>query len=269
MSRCAAIAALIALSGAACDSPVPAARRHGANTEAAYCHARVNGTGEVAVEREYLPRVVACENGAAGYEALKAQAIAARSYLYYRLDRTGSIADGTRDQVFSCGREPTEEHRQAVRDTAYQVLSHRGRQVAGFFVAGARPRHARCTGGRDTTRTERYVTYNGERSGRAVRKTRLGANHPANRGAMSQNGADCLAQRGWDASQILRFYYGADVEVSRADDTACRSSDEPMIAGWGGDRGIALASFGLALAIAMAARTSRVRRPRKRRCTRR
>ncbi|MSP59966.1 MAG: hypothetical protein EXR72_06425 [Myxococcales bacterium] len=61
---------------------------------AAYCTANVKGVGKVDTEKVYLPRVVHCENGGAPYEALKAQAIAARTYLYYKMETAGSIADG-------------------------------------------------------------------------------------------------------------------------------------------------------------------------------
>ena len=42
----------------------------------------VQGIGPVPTESDYVPHVVACENGAASFEALKAQAVAARSYAY-------------------------------------------------------------------------------------------------------------------------------------------------------------------------------------------
>ncbi|MEM6296995.1 MAG: SpoIID/LytB domain-containing protein, partial [Myxococcota bacterium] len=50
---------------------------------AAYCEVNVTGTGVIDLETEYLPNVVRCENGGANLEALKAQAIAARSVAYY------------------------------------------------------------------------------------------------------------------------------------------------------------------------------------------
>ncbi|MCU0677190.1 MAG: hypothetical protein MUE69_30935 [Myxococcota bacterium] len=188
----------------------------------AYCEAMVQGVGLVDVESDYLPHVVNCENGAAAFEALKAQAVAARTYLYYRLDRTGSIADGTSDQVYSCGREPREEHYEAVRQTEGVVLQYGERTIAGFFVAGARNQPAPdCRGSTDDpTNTERYVTYNEGLSGDAITQTTLGFVHPTNtynRGCMSQNGGHCLAGQGWGYEDILRFYYGADIEIVRAE----------------------------------------------------
>src|SRR5688500_6305532 len=80
----------------------------------ALCQVEVRGVGTLEVETDYLPHVVQCENGAASSAALEAQAIAARSYLYYKLERESSISDGQGDQVYSCGRDPTTEHLAAV-----------------------------------------------------------------------------------------------------------------------------------------------------------
>lgn len=187
---------------------------------AAYCEATVVGMGQVEVETDYLPHVVNCENGSAGFEALKAQAVAARSYLYYRLDRTGEIRDGTEDQVYSCGRSPSKLAYLAVEATSGQILMYQGTQVAGFYVAGARQNPPACRQGTDDpTATEEFVTYNTGRIGDDVQQTALGFVHPqnlANRGCKSQNGAACLADLGWRYDQILRFYYGEDIEVARA-----------------------------------------------------
>ncbi len=193
------------------------------------CTAHVEGAGLVDVENDYLPRVVACENGAADTEALKAQAVAARSYLYYIIDFYGAIDDGTSDQVYSCGRVPLQVHRDAVRQTAGQVLTYRGRVVAAFYVAGAVPSALAVAcmplpDDHDPWNTERYVTYNWGLSGTEVSQTPLGYIDPynyRNRGCQSQNGADCLSREGWQYEDILRYYYGSDInlQVVGADDT--------------------------------------------------
>jgi peptidoglycan hydrolase-like amidase len=182
-----------------------------------YCEAMLTGVGVVDVEPDYLPNVVACENGGASFEALKAQAVAARSYLYHKLDSGGSIQDGTRDQVYSCGRTPSMNHVLAVATTAGQILQFRDTQVVGFYSAGARQMGPTCRGGAsDPTNTERFITYNEGLTGSAVQQTTLGRVGPGvllNRGAMSQNGAACLANQGMTYVQILKFYYGADVDI--------------------------------------------------------
>lgn len=187
----------------------------------AYCQATVVGIGEVDVETDYLPNVVNCENGNASFEALKAQAVAARSYLYYRLDRGGSIMDSTGDQVYSCGRSPSMLAFMAVEATSGQILTYRDTQVAAFYVAGAKQEPPACLGGTsDPTSTEPYVTYNQGKSGDDIEQTSLGwvdpGNH-ANRGCMSQNGSDCLSDDGWIYDDILRFYYGEDIVITQAE----------------------------------------------------
>lgn len=213
---------------AACRPEAPPATRRSSLGEA-YCQAVVKGAGgtvtTVDVETEYLPRVVQCENGNAGFEALKAQAVAARSYLYYQLDRAGEIEDGPQAQVYGCSRPPSPRAHAAVRATSGEILAYRGIQVAGFYVAGAKHRSPECSVGQelphdvsveDPFDTEHYVTYNAGRSGRDVAQTKLGLIDPrnrSNRGAKSQNGAACLAAQGWTYEAILRFYYGEDIEL--------------------------------------------------------
>lgn len=186
----------------------------------ARCEVDVLGTGLVDVENDYLPHVISCENGAADYEALKAQAVAARSYLYYRLATgDGTIRDGQADQVYTCANEPTAEHFQAVAETAGEVLVYRGVEVAAFYVAGAIPSdRVSCIsapGDNDYSGTEPYVTVNWGFIEEGVQQSHLGwindANY-ANRGCKSQNGAHCLAEAGWGYEDILIFYYGLDIE---------------------------------------------------------
>ena len=188
----------------------------------AYCTVNVIGKGTKAIETDYLPRVVRCENGGAPLEALKAQAVAARSYLYYKLNSSGSIADGTSDQVYTCGTQPSAVHYQAVTETAGQVLRYQGTQVAAFYVAAAVPSTANCVAkasDNDYSNTEHFVTYNWGKSGTGIKQTTLGwvnsGNH-ANRGCKSQNGASCLAKKGWGYKDILKFYYGMDIELVTA-----------------------------------------------------
>ena len=188
------------------------------------CDAPVAGTSGVDIELDYLPHVVKCENGAASYEALKAQAVAARSYLYYKIERNGSIADGTSDQVYSCDREPSQIHYDAVADTAGIHLVYQNTLVCTFYVAGAHPSdEISCIATADDPEdfnTEHYVTYNWGYSGSEVQQTHLGwidDDNLANRGCMSQNGSDCLSDQGWGYEDILRFYYGADIGFAVAE----------------------------------------------------
>jgi hypothetical protein len=218
----------------------------------------------VDVEQEYLPRVIQCENGPADDEALKALAVAARSYLYYKVARTGFLRDSTADQVFGCRREPEPRHHAAVAATRREVLQYRGHQVAGFYVAGARAGDGKgtlaCGTGSDPTRTEPYVTYNEGASGAAVRQTRLGLRHDdnlANRGGLSQHGSHCLARAGYDYRSILRFYYGEDIALASAvGDCEPGVTDDAGVLAWlGRHRTLALiVALGAALLLVRAGR---------------
>ena len=117
----------------------------------------VQRAGAVSVESDYLPRVVCCENGGAPSEALKAQAVMARTYLYFRyhdeklgtVDRpfTGTAAD----QAYFCTNEVTAACRAAVRVTADRIMFFPASNEeaietgpdtlanVGFFVDGPRP----------------------------------------------------------------------------------------------------------------------------------
>src|SRR5690606_37785708 len=68
----------------------------------AYCEILVEGKGIKDIETDSLPRVVTCENGGANLEALKAQAIAARSVAYYAIATNGSICYSQGCQVYTC-----------------------------------------------------------------------------------------------------------------------------------------------------------------------
>ena len=204
----------------ACAASTDEPERIGKSAEplTAYCTANVVGVGKLDAETKYLPGVVHCENGGAPYEALKAQAIVARTYLYYKMETSGSIKDGTGDQVYSCGSPPTAAQIKAVKDTAGQVLQYKGTTIAGFFVRGGAGSPPSCHGA-TSDYTEKYVTYNQGLSGSAIHQTSLGWISPTNyrnRGCLSQLGTRCLATAGKNDDQMLRFYYGADIEVVTA-----------------------------------------------------
>lgn len=189
----------------------------------AYCSVLVDGTGWVDTENDYLPRVIACENGAANAQALEAQAIAARSTAYYYMATSGSICDSQSCQVYTCGATPQAKHYQAVSATSGKYLMYNNTLTYGFYVAGDASTSApSCVG--SSGGTEGWVTYNQGQTGTNVTQTQLGWVHNPgdygygqNRGCMSQNGAKCLEnQLGYNELDILRFYYGADIGVVQA-----------------------------------------------------
>lgn len=216
----ACVAVVPALPGCGGEDPgqyTETVRRVGQPLEA-YCTANVIGTGSVDVETDYLPHVVQCENGGAPFESLKAQAVSARTYLYYKLETSGSIADGTGDQVYTCSRPPTADAYRAVQETSGQFLSYQGTTICAFYVAGAKQSPPACQGATDAS-TEKYVTYNWGLSGDNIHQTTLGWVDPGNkrnRGCLSQWGSRCLADAGWVYTDILKFYYGMDITLETA-----------------------------------------------------
>jgi hypothetical protein len=203
----------------------------------------VTGLGLKPTESDYIPNVVKSENGLASFEALKAQAVAARTFAYYKMIQQGSIRDGTADQVYTGnGSAPRQIHYDAAAATEGEILWVRdniGTQVdvliLAFYVAGAIPTGPFNTatpgviyesGDSDPTSTEHYVTYpyaKGQVGGYNPGST-LGfigqdpINNPnwPNRGAMSQNGSDYLSDNSVSYLDILKYYYGADIQVRTA-----------------------------------------------------
>ncbi|MBX3129862.1 MAG: hypothetical protein KF718_24310 [Polyangiaceae bacterium] len=226
-ARGAAVLAVGALGVAACGGEGDAVESLGQRREAvvaplaqAYCSITVQTKGVKSMEEDYLPRVITCENGGANLQALKAQAIAARSVAYYAIATSGSICDSQGCQVYTCGAQPQAKHYQAVQETAGMYLSYASMLTYGFYVAGdsaVQPPGCKDVGGTTT----KYITYNQGKTGTGVTQTTLGWVGPPgygqNRGCMGQWGARCLENNnGYDYVQILRFYYGDDIQILKA-----------------------------------------------------
>lgn len=200
----------------------------------------VTGFGAVDTETNYVPYVTYFENGAADYEALKAQAVAARTFAYYQMQSKGYIDNGTTDQVYyKSGRGlPKQRHYDAAAATEGEILTFRNPAtadqllIASFFVAGALPTGSSKVPGTiaqatssssDPTSTEQWVTYPWEAGeiGNQNIGTPLGfrgsPTNPfyRNRGAMSQNGGNYMAQHGYSYMDILKYYYGADIQIEQ------------------------------------------------------
>lgn len=205
------------------QQPVPGVRVP-APLAGAHCDVQVEGQGLLDMENDYLPHVIRCEAaGVANLETLKAQAIAARSVAYYSVETSGSICDSQGCQVYSCGATPSAIHYQAVEETSGVYLSYNNTLTYGFYVAGdSNTSPPSCVGVSGST--EGWVTYNEGLSGTDVEQTALGYIHNPgdpgygqNRGCMSQWGAHCLeSNNGYDYMDILRFYYGEDIQTIQA-----------------------------------------------------
>lgn len=214
-----------------------------------------NNVQQIPIETDYIPNVVQAENGAASMEALKAQAVAARSFLYFKLNDFGSIGDGQNDQVYSNGSPPSAAHIAAAAATEREVIRWgtglNDVTVAAFYVSGTRPSTSGTApfgvaepGDLPAAPQEQYVTYNRGLTGNNIDQTSLGFQtnppslFPKNRGGMSQNGGDFLSDNGWNYVDILRFYYGADIHLEVAKTPASGSKPAlKTIAGFDVDQG--------------------------------
>jgi len=167
---------------------------------------------------DYVARVCTRENGAAAFEALKAQAVAARTYVLRAMRDEGPIGTPAKPlpnsegfQTYAATASPG--CLAAAGQTRGVVLRWGGALIVANYVAGARLKED-GTLGDDPTRTEKWVTNNRGRTGMQVLPTPLSrVDRADNRGCMSQNGSDWMARRGLDFAAILRFYYGDDVWI--------------------------------------------------------
>lgn len=190
----------------------------------AHCEILVEGKGVKQMETDYLPHVITCENGGANLEALKAQAIAARSVAYYYIENQGSVCDSQGCQVYGCGAEPSAMAIQAVNETSGMYMNFNNVLTYAFYVAGDPNTPPPACVGNVNVGTEHWVTYNENQTGANVDQTALGwifqpneNGYGQNRGCMSQWGARCLENNnGYDYLGILNFYYGDDIVITQA-----------------------------------------------------
>lgn len=224
-----------------------------------------NVTGPLDVETKYLPQVVCCENGAAPKGALEAQAVMARTYMYFSNAESGlgtqaKPFQGTQaDQAYHCTTTVSQACRDAVDATRDQISAYTNAKGAlilnvSFFVDGPRPsclankscacaepaatvtmsptdHPAACqcfTFSSNGLANPAYVTYNWSHTGTAVKGSTIGdpANE-SNRGCASQNIQACLAYAGWSYLDQLRFFYGQDLVLIHSDGTAIDQPTAP------------------------------------------
>ncbi len=197
----------------------------------AFCEIEVRGEGSVPTETEYLANVIYCENGDADLESLKAMAIAARSVAYWEMGVNADICDDDRCQVFSCPGEPSPIHYRAVEETSGMYLFYGDEVTYGFNVRGSETIPSSLC---QPVQTEEWVTHNLGRQGEDVEQTELGwvsdpgdAAYGQNRGCMSRLGMQCLASElDYDYEDILRYYYGADIQIGQAQGECVKAIEE-------------------------------------------
>lgn len=177
-----------------------------------YCPNGITVTGTDAGTYElddYIERVVTAENGGAHPEALKALAIAARTYAINRTNNcSDSIPNSTAAQVMA--HEASDKVKEALQSVKGSVLLYNG----NYFSAEYSSFWGDCAGGQctstfiripsDVTRTysipSNYVTISkGHERG------------------LSQNGSNFMAtEEGKTYDEILRFFYADGIEITGA-----------------------------------------------------
>jgi len=217
----------------------------------------LDGQGELPLDA-YVARVVTAEmGGSREIEALKAQAIVARTFVERALRDDPTLGTAAKPVPNSpksfqaAAAEATPLATRAANETRGGVALYRGRLILAMYVNGA-PWAPTAWKGVATAKypLERHVTYNAGLTGRSVQPTyRADPRRPDNRGDMSQNGADALAARGWKWPQILRYFYGEDLDFTvpePADPGARPRRPKPSTTSSGSDNGPLLLALGVA-----------------------
>lgn len=135
------------------------------------------------------------------HEAHKAQAIAARSYAIANLGKRGKygydLKDTPEDQAYGGASAETTQTNDAVTETANIVLICQGKIVPAYYSASAGGKTN--TGGQVWSRDLPFL--------KSVPSFDEGIKKNGHGVGMSQYGANNLAKRGYNAYQILKYFY--------------------------------------------------------------
>ena len=150
---------------------------------------------------EYIRGVVPSEMPSSWeYEALKAQAIAARSFALANLGKQAKygydLKDNTEDQAYGGASSETDRTNKAVRDTEGLVLTYDMKIISAYYSASA--------GGYTNTDAWGGVNLPYLRSVFSFDDNVAKNGHGV---GMSQHGANNLAKQGYNAYQILQYFY--------------------------------------------------------------
>lgn len=154
---------------------------------------------------EYLRGVVPSEiSDNSPMEALKAQAIAARTFALSRVRSGAKIDDTANCQAFRCERMESPNSRLAIEETSGVVLMYNGQLVRAFYSA-SNGGVTKRSGDVWSTHLPYYVTK-GDEWDEAARKSNpsIKASHGV---GLSQVGAIEAAKQGFSHTEILAFYY--------------------------------------------------------------
>ena len=151
---------------------------------------------------DYLKGVVPSEMPSGWeFEALKAQAIAARSYALANLGKRASfgydLKDTPEDQAYGGASAETSKTNTAVEETSGLVLTYNYKVVSAFYSAsaGGQTVTAKEAWGNDVPYVRSVPSFDDN-----VKKNGHGI-------GMSQHGANNLAKQGYNAYQILNYFY--------------------------------------------------------------
>ena len=163
---------------------------------------------------DYLKGVVPSEMPSSWeLEALKAQAIAARSYAIANLGKRASfgfdLKDTPEDQAYGGATAETSKTNTAVEETSGLVLTYNYKVVSAFYSAsaGGQTVTSKQAWGNDLPYLRSVPSFDGN-----VKKNGHGI-------GMSQHGANNLAKQGYNAYQILQYFY-KNVKFARANDSS-------------------------------------------------
>ena len=149
---------------------------------------------------DYIKGVVPAEMPSGwSYEAHKAQAIAARSYALANLGKRGAygydLKDTPEDQAYNGASAETFDTNAAVEETKGIVLTHNTKVISAYYSASAGGKTNTKDWGSNVPYLRSVPSFdeNVKRNGHGV--------------GMSQHGANNLAKQGYNAYQILQYFY--------------------------------------------------------------
>lgn len=141
-------------------------------------------------------------------EAHKAQAIAARSYAVANLNKRGSrgydLLDTPQDQAYGGASAENKKTNQAVVDTKGIVITYKGKIVPAYYHASS--------GGRTVNSGAAWA--NNAPYLHSVKAFDDGVKKNGHGVGMSQHGANNLANKGYSAYDILKYFYN-DIDFSK------------------------------------------------------
>lgn len=161
---------------------------------------------------DYIKGVVPAEMPTSwAYEAHKAQAIAARSYALANLGKRAGfgydLKDTPEDQAYNGASAETLDTNSAVDDTKGIVLTYDTKVISAYYSASAGGKTNVNSWGNNVPYLRSVPSFDGN-----VKKNGHGI-------GMSQHGANNLAKQGYNAYQILQYFY-KDIKFARINPTS-------------------------------------------------